>query len=60
MKFERAVALTLPSKPCQRPGCPNLGRMRLQVHKRITWSGPFISVIDVWNHSWQFTSTIYS
>jgi len=35
---QRAVALTLPSKPCQRPYCPNLDRMRLQEHGRITRS----------------------
>src|SRR5215471_17683285 len=35
MKFQHAVALTLPSKPCQCPGCSNLGRRRLQKHGRI-------------------------
>ena len=38
MKSQRTIALTLPSKPCQRPGCTNLGRMRLQEHGRITRS----------------------
>jgi hypothetical protein len=38
MKSRRAIALTLPSKPCQRPGCPHLSRMRLQEHGRITRS----------------------
>jgi hypothetical protein len=35
MKSQRVVALTLPSKPCQRPGRSNLGRRRLQKHRRI-------------------------
>jgi len=34
----RAVALTLPLKPCQRPGCLNLDRMRLQQHYHTTGS----------------------
>ena len=35
MKLRYTVALALPLKPCQRPGCLNLGRMRLQKHKPI-------------------------
>jgi len=35
MKPRYTVALALPLKPCQRPGCLNLGRMRLQKHKPI-------------------------
>jgi len=33
MKLRYTVALALPLKPCQRPGCMHLGRMRLQ-HRR--------------------------
>src|SRR5690348_6509376 len=35
MKSQRTVGLTLPSKPCQRPSCSNLGRRRLQRRGRI-------------------------
>ena len=35
MKPRSAVALAVPLKSCQRPGCLNLGRMRLQKHKPI-------------------------
>ena len=38
MKPRRAVALALSIKPCQRPGCLNLGRMRLQKRKHTTRS----------------------
>jgi hypothetical protein len=39
MKSKRLpVALALSIKPCQRPGCLNLGRMRLQKRKHTTRS----------------------
>jgi hypothetical protein len=36
MKPRPAVALALSTKPCQRPGCLHLGRIRLQKRKHST------------------------
>ena len=36
MKLRYTVALALPLKPCQCPGCLNLGRMRLQRRRKCT------------------------
>jgi hypothetical protein len=38
MKSSHAVELALSMGPCQRPGCLNLGRRRLQQRWHTTWS----------------------